>query len=176
MGAFKIGFIILFLQIAKLRHSFKNLPSTLNISLGELGFKAEVFDLNMCAVCWLSAPCDLFTVTHSLPCYASLWLECPFPPWKIALGHETFFGQWNMRCHVCAAALKTLVWFGSASHVLLFSATRKRETNRVVWNKPTHRIDPQSLGSPLVMWTRNECLYSKIQRFLGLLVTAAKAD
>lgn len=176
-GAFKTGFIILFLQIAKLRHSFKNVQEYTQHIVGRTGIQSR--SVWPRRVCCLLAEYTLWSVhSHSLP---SL-LRVPVAGVSLSTLEDCARScdfLWPMEhegCRVCAAALKTRVWFGSASHVLLFSAMRKRETNHVEWNRPTHRIDPQSLGSPLVMWTRSECLYSKIQRFLGLLITAAKAD
>lgn len=180
--------------MVKLRHSLKNLHEYTQHIVGRTGVQSR--SVWPRGVCCPMAEYTLWSVhSHSLPsllCFPvagasfSTLKDCTWPC-------DLLWPMEHEGCQVCAAALKTLVCFGSASHVLLFSAMRKRETSHVECLQQTplphpgsqkrkpmeqnwHRIDPQSPSSPLVMWTRNECLYSKTLRFLGLLVTAAKAD
>lgn len=183
MGAFKTGFIILFLQIAKLRHSFKNLPEYTQHIVGRTGIQSRSV--------WPRRVCRLLA-EYALICSQSL---TPFPAMR-PCGWSALFhpervrlvmwlslasGTWGVPCLCSSFKDARVVWFCLfCAPFLCREKTRNKPccvspTNTApppwVPNKKTHvaklthRIDAQSPGSPLVMWARNECLYSRYGDF-----------
>ena len=100
MGAFKIGIIILFLQIMRLRHRFMNLPEHTQQIIGRTGIQKR--SIWSWSVCYLIAKYIVWSVQLLTPFFAMLpcrWsvLSTPFTL-GLALCLSLASGIWGAPC------------------------------------------------------------------------------
>lgn len=179
-----MGIIILFLQIMKLRHSFQNLPEQAQQIIWRIGVhNSSIWPWSMhCLIAeymvWLVHSCLLLSFLcfpvgrvsfpTLFPLCSAMWLSSAVGMWGESCLSTSFKDTHAIcLCFLCTPFLcykKTRNRPGCVS--LQNAAPSPWVPNKKTHGaKRTHRIDPQSPSSPLIMWTRNKCVYSETLRF-----------